>query len=216
MLKLSLFSNRRFSIAALGETLGAFGLLGALFVQTQFLQFDLGYSPLQAGLRILPIAATLVCVAAFSPFFARLIGVKFTVAAGLAAIAGGLWQISARQPLQPPTATSCPGCCSLVSAPASCSPPQQTLSSAPSSGDSGLDRRACRGTPGGRSARRRRDRSTLATRYQGNLTAALSGHPISNSVRHDIVGSLGGALAVAQKMAVRPEHCWLVPLEAPS
>ena len=60
MLKLGLFSDRRFSVAAAGESLGTFGLLGALFVQTQFLQFDLGYSPLQAGLRILPIAAVLV------------------------------------------------------------------------------------------------------------------------------------------------------------
>jgi len=33
--------------------LGLFGLLGGLFVSTQFLQFDLGYSPLGAGLRIL-------------------------------------------------------------------------------------------------------------------------------------------------------------------
>ena len=59
MLKLGFFSDRRFSVAAAAECLGTFGLMGALFVQTQFLQFDLGYSPLQAGLRILPIAACL-------------------------------------------------------------------------------------------------------------------------------------------------------------
>ena len=34
-----------------------FGLVGSLFVLTQFLQFDLGYSALQAGVRMLPIAA---------------------------------------------------------------------------------------------------------------------------------------------------------------
>ena len=63
MLKLELFGDRHFSVAAAGECLGTFGLLGALFVQTQFLQFDLGYSPLQAGLRILPIAVVLVVTA---------------------------------------------------------------------------------------------------------------------------------------------------------
>ena len=46
MLKLGFFSDRRFSVAAAAEILGAFGLLGALFLQTQFLQFDLGLSPI--------------------------------------------------------------------------------------------------------------------------------------------------------------------------
>src|SRR5674476_349505 len=55
MLKLEFFADRCFSVAAAGECLGVFGLMGALFLQTQFLQFDLGYSSLQAGLRILPI-----------------------------------------------------------------------------------------------------------------------------------------------------------------
>ena len=99
MLKLAFFRDRRFSIAAAAECLGVFGLLGALFLQTQFLQFDLGNSPFQAGLRILPMAATLVVSALLSPFIARSIGVKFTVAAALAAIAGGLWQISAASSL---------------------------------------------------------------------------------------------------------------------
>ena len=71
MLKLAFFRDRRFSIAAAAECLGVFGLLGALFLQTQFLQFDLGNSPLQAGLRILPMAATLVVSAVLSPFIAR-------------------------------------------------------------------------------------------------------------------------------------------------
>ena len=92
MLKLSFFRDRRFSVAAAAECLGVFGLLGALFVQTQFLQFDLGFSPLQAGLRILPMASMLVVSAALSPIIGRLIGLKLTVAVGLAAVAGGLGQ----------------------------------------------------------------------------------------------------------------------------
>ena len=112
MLKLSFFRDRRFSIAAAGEFLGIFGLLGALFLQTQVLQFGFGYSPLQAGLRILPVAAVLCVCAPMSPVVARVIGVKLTVAAGLAAIAGGLWQnsggIHRRRALH---GLSCPACC---------------------------------------------------------------------------------------------------------
>src|SRR5450755_867009 len=95
MLSLGFFRNRSFSVAAASESLGIFGLLGALFLQTQFLQFVLGDSPLEAGLRILPTAAMICISAPLSPIVAGCVGIKFTVAASLAAIAGGLWQISA-------------------------------------------------------------------------------------------------------------------------
>jgi hypothetical protein len=60
---LAFFRDRRFSIAAASDTLGIFGLMAALFLQTQFLQFALGWSPLQATLRILPTAA-MICISA--------------------------------------------------------------------------------------------------------------------------------------------------------
>jgi hypothetical protein len=83
MPQLGFFRERRFSIALAAESLGVFGLMGALFVQTQFLQFDLGYSPLQAGLRILPIAAMIVVSAALSPILGRVVGIKCTVGTAL-------------------------------------------------------------------------------------------------------------------------------------
>ena len=111
MLKLGFFSDRRFSVAAAAEILGVFGLLGALFVETQFLQFDLGLSPLQAGLRILPMAAVLGVSAPLSPVLGRVIGLKFTVAGGLAAIAAVCGR-SRRYPRLPrPTQTWCPASC---------------------------------------------------------------------------------------------------------
>ena len=108
MLKLGLFADRRFSTAAAAECLGLFGLAGALFVVTQFLQFDLGLSPLQAGVRILPMAGVLVPSALVSPVVARTIGTKLTVAAALAAVAGGLWQVSAAATVPPATVTCYP------------------------------------------------------------------------------------------------------------
>src|SRR5208283_2833611 len=41
MLELEFFRERRFSTALAAECLGVFGLMGALFLSTQFLQFDL-------------------------------------------------------------------------------------------------------------------------------------------------------------------------------
>ena len=118
MLKLGLFRDRRFSVAAAGELLGAFGLLGGLFLQTQVLQFDLGYSPLQAGLRILPVAALLVLSVPLSPSLARLVGVKLTVTSGLAAIGIGLCWNSAVSSVGRRTSTSfVPACCSSDSEP---------------------------------------------------------------------------------------------------
>src|ERR1700744_6034679 len=69
--------------------------MGALFVITQFLQFSLGYSALQAGIRLLPAAGAIAVIAPLSEFGVRAAGTKYVVATGLLLIAGGLWQASA-------------------------------------------------------------------------------------------------------------------------
>src|SRR5487761_154285 len=86
--------DMRFSAAVSSVGLVTFGLFGALFVLTQFLQFSLGYSALQAGLRVLPAAGAIAVVAPLSTALVRVIGTKVTVAAGLLIIGGGLWQVS--------------------------------------------------------------------------------------------------------------------------
>ena len=67
MLPLGFFRSRRFSVAVVAVGLGLFALFGGLFIMTQFLQFFLGYSPLGAGMRILPIAGILAVGALASP-----------------------------------------------------------------------------------------------------------------------------------------------------
>jgi hypothetical protein len=94
MLSLEFFRSRRFSAATSAAGLNMFALFGAMFVLTQFLQFKLGYTALEAGLRILPVAAVLAATAPASALLVRLIGTKLPVAAGLAAVSGGLWQLS--------------------------------------------------------------------------------------------------------------------------
>ncbi len=199
MLKLAFFRDRRFSIAAAAECLGVFGLLGALFLQTQFLQFDLGNSPLQAGLRILPMAATLVVSAVLSPFIARFIGVRFTVAAALAAIAGGLWQISAASSFATTYEDVLPGLL-LIGLGAGLLLPTATNSVVGSvpQGDSGMGSatNAVALQVGGALGVAVIG-SVASTRYQDHMTTVLEGRHLPTSVAHTILGSLGGALHVA-------------------
>ena len=199
MLKLAFFRERRFSIAAAAECLGVFGLLGALFLQTQFLQFDLGNSPLQAGLRILPMAATLVVSAVLSPFVARLIGVKFTAAAALAAVAGGLWQISAASSFATTYGDVLPGLL-LIGLGAGLLLPTATNSVVGSvpQGDSGMGSatNAVALQVGGALGVAVIG-SVASTRYQDHMTFALGGRHLPARWPHTILGSLGGALRVA-------------------
>ncbi len=199
MLELTFFSDHRFSIAAAGECLGVFGLMGALFLQTQFLQFDLGLSPLQAGLRILPMAAVLVVSAPLSPILARYIGIKFTVAGGLVAVAGGLWQISAASMPATTYGDVVPGLL-LIGLGAGLLLPTATnsvVSSVPR-GDSGIGSatNAVALQVGGALGVAVVG-SSMATRYQDHMTTALAGRHVPIAAVHDILGSLGGALAVA-------------------
>ena len=53
MLRLSFFRQRQFSVAVLSVSMVMLGLFGALFLLTQYLQFDLGYTALQTGIRVL-------------------------------------------------------------------------------------------------------------------------------------------------------------------
>jgi EmrB/QacA subfamily drug resistance transporter len=63
MLPLELFRYRGFSAANAVSFFMYAGLFGALFLMAQFLQTALGYSPLQAGIRLLPWTATPMVVA---------------------------------------------------------------------------------------------------------------------------------------------------------
>jgi EmrB/QacA subfamily drug resistance transporter len=201
MLRLELFSDRRFSAAAGCESFATFGLLGALFVQTQFLQFDLGYSPLQAGLRILPIAMVLVVSAPLSPVVARLIGIKHTVAAGLAAIAGGLWQVSSVCSVATTYGDVLPGML-LLGLGAGLLLPTATNSvvGAVPQGDSGVGSASnAVALQVGGALGVAVFGSVLSTRYQDRMNVALAGRHVPVVAMHTILGSLGGALVVADR-----------------
>ena len=69
-------------------------MFGSLLLMTQYWQLVHGYSPLQAGIRLLPYAATMIVVA---PLSARLVerqGTKRIVTLGLSLVAVGLTLLS--------------------------------------------------------------------------------------------------------------------------
>ncbi len=86
MLDMSLFANPRFTAASSTITLVFFALFGSLFLMTQYWQLVHGYSPLEAGVRLLPHAATMMIVAPLSARVVEKVGTKRVVLAGLAMI----------------------------------------------------------------------------------------------------------------------------------
>jgi len=93
MLPIELFGNPRFSAASGAIAMAFFALFGSVFLLTQHLQFVLGYTPLEAGVRVLPVA-TLAVAAPLAARLAEGIGSKLVVAAGLLVVAGALWLLS--------------------------------------------------------------------------------------------------------------------------
>ncbi len=86
MLQLSFFENPRFSAASIAITLVFFAMFGTVFLNTQYLQFVLGYSPLEAGFRVMPVA-TMIVAAPLSARFAERFGTKRVVTTGLVIVA---------------------------------------------------------------------------------------------------------------------------------
>jgi EmrB/QacA subfamily drug resistance transporter len=91
MLPLKFFKNMSFTGANIALMLVHFGMVGSFFFLGQFLQSVQGYNPLQAGIRLLPMAGVSFVAAAISAFVARALGTKFTVALGIAIAAAGFY-----------------------------------------------------------------------------------------------------------------------------
>ena len=83
MLDVSFFRNPRFSAANAAITLTFFAMFGSIFLLTQYLQFTLGYSPLESGVRMLPYAGTMMVIAPLSSKVVERFGSKRTIATGL-------------------------------------------------------------------------------------------------------------------------------------
>ncbi|HEX8205018.1 MAG TPA: MFS transporter [Solirubrobacteraceae bacterium] len=90
MLDVRLFRLPAFSAASGSLALASFALFGSIFFLTQHMQGVLGYSPLEAGVRLLPIAGGMIVAAPLSAVVAGRFGTRFTVALGMTGVAAGL------------------------------------------------------------------------------------------------------------------------------
>jgi EmrB/QacA subfamily drug resistance transporter len=90
MLRIDFFRNPRFSAGAASISLVFFALFGSIFILTQYLQFVIGYTPLQAGVRMLPVAVGIGLGTGLSTRLVPKLGTKFVVAGGLTVVSGAL------------------------------------------------------------------------------------------------------------------------------
>jgi EmrB/QacA subfamily drug resistance transporter len=98
MLDLKLFEDPRFSVASVGISLASFALFGASFALTQFLQDAHGFSALEAGAAMVPIAFGLVAGAGSSVKLVARFGTAKILMLGLLSLTltlslGLLWQV---------------------------------------------------------------------------------------------------------------------------
>ena len=90
LLDVRLFSDPRFTAATGTITVLFFALFGFLFLSTQYLQFVLGFSPSEAGLRVLPYAAAMIVFAPLSSALVRRFGTKRVATTGMLLFSAGL------------------------------------------------------------------------------------------------------------------------------
>lgn len=94
LVRLDLFANRTFLLAALSLAVVFFVLFGTLFELSQYLQLVHGYSPLVAGLGAMPFAVAMATTSATSALLSKRLGVRWTLVLGLSLAVVGLLSLS--------------------------------------------------------------------------------------------------------------------------
>ena len=94
MLDMKFFKNPRFTAANTAVTLTFFAMFGSLFLMTQYWQFVHGYSPLEAGIRLIPYAMGMMIVAPLSSRLVERVGSKRVITLGLFVVTSSLIALS--------------------------------------------------------------------------------------------------------------------------
>ncbi|MCL7495764.1 MFS transporter [Streptomyces sp. MCA2] len=89
-----LFRLRRLRAGSIGIAVTFFGMFALFYVNAQFLQYVKGYSPLQTGCALVPLAFGMMAVTKYGMRGAQRAGEARTAGAGLALIAAGLLLLS--------------------------------------------------------------------------------------------------------------------------
>jgi EmrB/QacA subfamily drug resistance transporter len=91
MLDVGVFRNRRFSAASIAVAFVFFALMGVVYFLTTYLQSVMGYTALEAGIRMLPVAAGLIAATKLSVEATKRLGTKIVVATGLGVVGSALY-----------------------------------------------------------------------------------------------------------------------------
>lgn len=84
------FTDRGFSVAVIALALLFFALFGSVFVMTFYMQDIRGYSALQTGLCVLPLAAAMILAAPQVPAIVRRLGARIVAGGGMLLVAAAL------------------------------------------------------------------------------------------------------------------------------
>jgi len=94
MLPLAFFRKRAFSVASAVVSLVGFGMFGVIFYITLYFQNVQGYSPLQAGVRSLPMTMMLMAVAPLAGKLNATLGPRLQLTVGMLLSSAGLFGLS--------------------------------------------------------------------------------------------------------------------------
>lgn len=95
LLPMRLFANRPLSIGTAVVVIDFFALFGAVFFLSLYLQNVQGFSPVQTGVRTLPLSLMLMVTAPLSGVLTERFGPRPAMVVGLAAVAAGLFSLTA-------------------------------------------------------------------------------------------------------------------------
>ena len=90
MLDMKLFADPRFSAGSIALAMLFFAMAGTVFLQAQYLQFILGYTPLVAGAALVPAAGGMILGTGIGAHVAAELGGRIAVVAGTVAAAAGV------------------------------------------------------------------------------------------------------------------------------
>jgi hypothetical protein len=90
MLDIRLFRNRGFSAGSVTLTALFFAMAGAIFLQAQYLQFILGYTPLAAGFALVPAALGVMLGTGAGAHLSSVVGGRAAVVVGTVLGAAGM------------------------------------------------------------------------------------------------------------------------------
>jgi EmrB/QacA subfamily drug resistance transporter len=94
MLDLNIFRNARFTWATVAGTMLMFVLAGLLFFITQYMDFFFDATPLESGVKLMPLLGAYVIGAVLSDVIVKKTGTKWVVVIGLIVLGIGLYFLS--------------------------------------------------------------------------------------------------------------------------